>query len=247
MSTSRHDPKDLALIGRLQTDPALRAHCEALVEAIVTYRYTYNFTWLGRPIIQLPQDIVAMQEIIWRCRPDAILETGIAHGGSLIFFASMLQLLGGNGIVVGVDVDIREHNRTEIEKHPLAGRIRMIQGSSIATDTVGEVKAALASKSRILVVLDSNHSDAHVSAELAAYSPLVRKGGYLLVLDTLIERLPEGLYPDRPWGQGNNPMTAVDRFLASEKRFEIDSEYDQKLLFSCAPRGYLRAIADPAP
>ena len=234
------------MIEQLRADPALRDHADEVLKAIIRLRYSYNFSWLGRPIIQLPQDIVAMQEIIWKYRPDAIVETGIAHGGSLIFSASMLQLLGGDGIVIGVDIDIREHNRREIENHPLAHRIKMIEGSSIDPATMQSVTAALGGRQRVIVVLDSNHTDEHVAHELLAYAPLVRKDSYLVVLDTVIEHLPEDMYPDRPWGVGNNPMTALDRFLRANERFEIDSEYDRKLVFSVAPRGYLRANADPA-
>jgi len=240
-------PKDLELIARLRTDPVLRAKCEDVLAAMARHRYMYNFTWLGRPVIQLPQDLVAIQEIVWRYRPDAIVETGIAHGGSLIFSASMLQLLGGDGIVVGVDIDIRAHNRAAIEAHPLSQRIRMIEGSSIDAAVIREVKAMVARRSRVIVVLDSNHTEEHVLAELRAYASLVRRDGYLIVLDTVVEVLPDDLYGDRPWSVGNNPMTALDRFLPEDRRFEIDPEFDQKLLFSVAPRGFLRAVRDPDP
>lgn len=207
-------------------------------------RYSYHFTWLGRPVIQYPQDLVALQEIIWRTRPDFILETGIAHGGELVFHASLLELLGGDGVVCGIDVQIRPHNRAAIEAHPLFRRIRLIEGSSTDPRVVGEVRRLAAGKERILVVLDSNHTRAHVAAEIAAYAPLVRTGSYLVVLDTVIETLPKDLYPDRPWGPGDNPQVAVRDFLATTDRFEVDAEYASKLGITVAPGGYLRCVKD---
>ena len=209
--------------------------------------YTYNFSWLGRPIIQYPQDMVAMQEIIWSIQPDLIIETGIAHGGSLIFSASMLELnaaCGGkkDARVLGVDIDIRQHNREAIEAHPLARRIDMIQGSSIADDVIKKVKDAAMGKDSVLVILDSNHTHEHVLAELEAYAPLVTVGSYCLVFDTLIEDMPAELFPDRPWGPGDNPKTAVWEYLKSHTEFEIDSDIPNKLLITVAPDGYLKRV-----
>src|SRR5215218_2339044 len=178
-------------------------------------KYSYNFSWLGRPIIQYPQDIIAMQEIIWQVKPDLIIETGIAHGGSLIFSASMLELLNNDGRVLGIDVDIREHNRVEIEKHPMSKRIEMIQGSSVDEDVMHRVKVFAEGKRSILVVLDSLHTHEHVLKELELYAPVVTEGSYLIVLDTIIEDMPEDFFPDRPWGKGDNPKTAVRKFLES--------------------------------
>ncbi|HVV49917.1 MAG TPA: cephalosporin hydroxylase family protein [Polyangia bacterium] len=209
----------------------------------VRVKYSYRFSWMGRPIIQYPQDIVAMQELIWRVKPDCILECGIAHGGSLILYASLLQLLGENGKVVGVDVDIRRHNREAIETHPMASRIEMIEGSSIDAGTVARVKEAVKGRSRILLVLDSNHTHEHVLGELRAYSPLVKKGSYVVVFDTVVEQMPDELFGDRPWRKGNSPMTAVDQFLAEQARFEIDRDFDDRYLISVAPRGFLRCVA----
>jgi len=172
-------------------------------------KYTYNFSWLGRPIIQFPQDMIAMQEIIWQVRPDLIIETGIAHGGSLIFYASMLELVGGNGQVLGIDVDIRAHNRIEIEKHLMFKRITMIEGSSIDDTVAQQVRAFASSKNRIMLLLDSNHTHDHVLRELQLYSPLVTEGSYLMVFDTIIEDMPKGYFHDRMWDKGNNPKTAV--------------------------------------
>ena len=168
------------------------------------YKYTYNFKWMGRPIIQFPQDMVAMQEIIWEQKPDLIVETGIAHGGSLIFYASILELIGEDGEVLGIDIDIRDHNRQEIEKHPMSKRITMLQGSSIDEDIVKEVFKFAEDKKNILVCLDSMHTHTHVLKELEFYSPLVKKDGYLVVYDTAIEDMPRGSYPDRPWDKGDN-------------------------------------------
>jgi len=208
------------------------------------YKYSYNFTWLGRPIIQFPQDIIAMQEIIWQVKPDLIIETGIAHGGSLIFYASMLELLGGDGQVLGIDIDIREHNRVEIEKHLMFKRISMIEGSSVDEKVVKGVYEIAKGKKRVLIALDSNHTHDHVLRELELYSPLVTKGSYMVVFDTIIEDMPEGFFPDRPWGKGNNPKTAVWGFLKTNDRFQIDKEIENKLLITVALDGYLKCIKD---
>lgn len=202
--------------------------------------YEYNFTWMGRPIIQFPQDIVAMQELIWQIKPNLIVETGIAHGGSLVFSASMLQLLGGDGIAVGVDIEIRPHNRTAIEEHPMAHRIRMIEGSSIDPEIVQRVKDLAKDRKRILVALDSNHTHDHVLAELRAYHDLVTPGSYLVVFDTVIEDMPADLSGDRPWKPGDNAKTAVHQFLTENDQFEIDHDLEAKLLLTVAPDGYLR-------
>ena len=209
--------------------------------------YTYNFSWLGRPIIQYPQDIVAMQELIWSIQPDLIIETGIAHGGSLIFSGSMLELnaaCGGppDAAVLGVDIDIRAHNREAIEAHPLSRRISMIQGSSIAPEIIGQVKAKAAGKRKVLVCLDSNHTHEHVLAELHAYAPLTSVGSYCVVFDTLIEDMPVEMFADRPWGPGLSPKTAVWEYLKTHPEFEIDKRMDHKLLISVAPDGYLKRV-----
>ena len=204
------------------------------------YKYSYNFTWLGCPIIQFPQDMIAVQEIIWQVKPDLIIETGIAHGGSLIFYASMLELLGNNGQVLGIDIDIREHNRVEIEKHPMFKRITMIEGSSIDEEIVRQVYDFAKNKKQVLVLLDAMHTHDHVLKELQLYSPLVTKGSYLVVFDTIIEDMPDDFFPDRPWGKGNNPKTAVWEFLKTNDRFVVDKEIETKLLITVAPDGYLK-------
>ncbi|MBC5805061.1 MAG: cephalosporin hydroxylase [Candidatus Eremiobacter antarcticus] len=204
-------------------------------------KYSYNFTWLGRPVIQYPQDLIALQEIIWRIRPDLIVETGVAHGGSLVFYASMLELLGA-GRVLGIDIDIRPHNREAIEAHPLARRIDLLEGSSVDSSLGRTVFERASAYKRIMVVLDSYHTHDHVLRELELYAPLVKTGSYLVVFDTVIEVMPASAFPDRPWGPGNNPHTAVQAFLQHNDRFQIDAELDRKLLISAAPGGYLRCI-----
>ena len=228
----------------LRTDAAVKQATLDWVNAIAPHKYTYNFSWLGRPIIQFPQDLAALQEIIWDTKPDLIIETGIAHGGSLIFHASMLQLLGNDGRVLGVDIDIRDHNRVEIEAHPMFERIEMIQGSSIDGSTADQVRMIAGGAKRVMVVLDSNHTHAHVERELELYAPLVTKDCYLVVCDTLIEDMPAGSFPDRPWDKGDNPATAVREFLSATDRFEVDTAIDAKLQISVAPGGYLKCIAD---
>jgi cephalosporin hydroxylase len=208
------------------------------------YKYSYNFTWLGRPIIQFPQDIVAVQEVIWRVRPDMIVETGVARGGSLIFHASMLELLGGDGQVVGVEIDLRDHNRAAIAAHPMFKRISIIEGSSLAESTAREVFRLARGRKQVLLVLDSSHTHEHVLAELRLYSPLVRKGSYVIVFDTIIEDMPRGFFSDRPWDVGNNPRTAVQEFLRANDRFAVDEEIDNRLLISSAVGGYLKCVRD---
>ena len=205
------------------------------------YEYSYHFTWLGRPIIQYPQDMIAIQEIIWKVRPDLIIETGIAHGGSIILSASILELIG-KGEVLGIDIDIREHNRIEIERHPMYKRITMIQGSSVDGDVIEKVYKFAKGKSRVLVFLDSNHSHEHVLKEMQLYSSLVKKDCYMVVFDTADEDLPESAFKNRPWGKGNNPKTAVLEFLKTNDRFEVDSEIENKLLVTECPGGYLKCI-----
>ncbi|MBK7289570.1 MAG: cephalosporin hydroxylase family protein [Chitinophagaceae bacterium] len=214
----------------------------AFMNASITSKYSYNFTWMGRPIIQYPQDMIAMQELIWEIKPDLIIETGIAHGGSLIYYASLLELIG-EGEVLGIDIDIRNHNKREIEKHPMFKRIKMIEGSSISEETLGKVKENVAGKKKILVTLDSNHTHEHVMKELELYSPFVSVNSYIVVFDTIVEDLPEGYFSQkRPWGIGNNPKTAVHEFLKLNKSFEINHSIDNKILISVAPEGYLKRI-----
>lgn len=202
-------------------------------------KYSYNFDWLGVPIIQYPQDMIALQEIVWKTQPTVIIETGIARGGSLIFYASLLHLLGKNGKVIGIDIDLRAQNRSVIESHPLSENITLIDGSSVDQSTVDRVKELILASDKVMVVLDSNHTHEHVRKELDLYHPLVSSGCYLVVLDTLIDDLPAQYFNDRPWGPGNNPKTAVHDFLLTHLNYEIDYRIQHKLLLTAASDGYL--------
>lgn len=217
-----------------------------LIQAF-NHKYMYNFSMLGRPIIQTPIDMMVIQELIWSIQPDLIIETGIAHGGSLVFSASMLELnaaCGGSqdAEVLGIDIDIRKHNREAIEAHPMFKRISMIQGSSIHSEVIKQVQTKAAGKKNILVCLDSNHTHAHVLAELEAYAPLVTLGSYCVVFDTIVEDLPNDMFPDRPWGVGNNPKTAVQEYLSTHPEFQIDKAIESKLQITVAPSGYLKRV-----
>lgn len=244
-------------IERVPVNTPLLKAAQTFSEESISSQYSYNFTWLGRPIIQYPQDMAAMQELIWQVKPDLIIETGIAHGGSLILSASMLALLdmcdaieSGGTInpkqsrrkVLGIDIDIRAHNLAAIEAHPMASRIQMIQGSSTAPEITEQVQAIAEQYERVLVCLDSNHTHAHVLAELEAYAPLTSIGSYCVAFDTIIEDLPPDMYPDRPWDKGNNPKTAVREYLKTHPEFEIDRSVQHKLLITVAPDGYLKRV-----
>jgi cephalosporin hydroxylase len=246
---------------RVAANSANKELCEiatAFIRASTVPKYSYNFSWQGRPIIQYPQDMVAMQELIWSIKPDLIIETGIAHGGSLIFSASMLALLDmcdaieagavldpkvSRRKILGIDIDIRAHNRSAIEAHPMASRIQMIQGSSIDPDIIAQIHSIASKYSCVLVCLDSNHTHEHVLAELQAYAHLTTIDSYCVVFDTLIEDMGSDLFPDRPWGPGNNPKTAVWEYLKTHREFIIDKQIQDKLLITVASDGYLRRVA----
>lgn len=227
------------------------------MKSTIKSMYSYNFSWMGRPIIQYPQDMFAMQEIIWAVKPDLIIETGIAHGGSLIMNASYLAMLDycdaieensnlepgkPKRHVLGIDIDIRKHNKDAIDSHPMSNRIDMIEGSSIDDDIIKKVRDYAKNFNRILVSLDSNHAHEHVLAELKAYTPLVSKGSYCVVFDTVIEDMNDDMFPDRPWGKGNNPKTAVWSFLKENNQFEIDKDIESKLLITVAKDGFLKRV-----
>ena len=241
----------------LSEDKDVQALSRIWVREISPHKYAYNFRWLGRPAIQFPQDQVALQELIWQIKPDLIIETGIAHGGSLTFSASMLALLdmtdaieAGVSIdpklskrkVVGLDIDIRPHNKAAIEAHPMASRIQMIQGSSIDPKIISQVHEIAKGYKKILVCLDSNHTHEHVLAELEAYAPLTSKDSYCIVYDTAVEDMPAALAGNRPWGPGNNPKTALWEYLKTHPEFEIDKSIQNKLLITVAPDGYLKRV-----
>lgn len=251
------------------SDPGFRGLSQVWVRECIRHNYVQNFTWLGRPVIQVPQDIYAYQELIWACRPDLVIEAGIAHGGSLVTSASILAMLdycdavaagtvldpkASRRKVVGIDIDIRAHNRAGIEAHPLSHKIQMIEGSSIDKAIVDEVHAIAGSYDRVMVFLDSNHTHDHVLAELHAYAPLVSRGSYCVVWDSGVEDLPADMCADRPWGKGNNPKTAVHAYLADPQstarrgsdgkalQFEIDSTIEAKLMITAASDGFLKRI-----
>jgi cephalosporin hydroxylase len=226
----------------LNNERLRKATYDFLLEIVHT-NYTANFSWLGRPIIQTPQDMFALQEIIWSQKPDFVIETGIAHGGSIIFYASMLELVG-KGKVIGIDIDIRKYNREAIEKHPLFKRVEMIEGSSIDPGIVEEVRQRIKGSRNVIVCLDSNHTHDHVLKELELYTPFIGKGGYCVVFDTGVEDLPREMIVNRPWGPGNSPKTAVWEFLKRNNRFEINKSIQSMLLITSAPDGYLRCVKD---
>lgn len=235
---------------------ALNSAAENFLRESTLPKYSYNFSWLDRPIIQYPQDIVLMQELIWRIDPDLIIETGIAHGGSSIFYASMLELLAiqeryqapnrdaalRDRKVIAIDIDIRAQNRSAIESHSMARKIEMIEGSSVDPEIGARVMEIAGEYSNVLVVLDSNHTKDHVLAELSLYAPLVSKGSYCIVFDTMIETLPAHFFEDRPWGPGNNPMVAVREYLKKNEDFSIDRSFQSKGLITTCPDGFLRRI-----
>ncbi len=228
----------------LKQDRDVQALTRIWLREIARHKYAYNFSWMGRPIIQFPQDMIAMQEIIWKVQPELIIETGIAHGGSLIYYASLLEIVGGDGYVLGIDIDIRAHNRAAIETHPMFRRIRMIEESSVSDEVAAQVAEHAASKRSVLVVLDSNHTHEHVLEELKIYAQHVTRGSYVVVFDTLLEDMPADLVQDRPWGVGNNPKTAVREFLSGTDKFVVDKDIDSKLLITAAPDGYLKRVKD---
>ena len=236
-------------------DTAFKDLSRQWLQTSMDKKYVYNYDWLGRPIIQYPQDMVAIQELVWTVRPDLIIETGIAHGGSLILSASMLAMLdmcdaieSGRTIdprqsarkVIGIDIDIREHNRDAIEAHPMASRIQMVQGSSIAPDVVAQVHAAAQGYQKVMVFLDSMHTHDHVLGELDAYAPLVSPGSYSVVFDTFVEDMPPNFFADRPWDVGNNPKTATRQWLASHPDFAVDPAMESRLMVTVAPEGFLK-------
>jgi len=240
---SQFSAERAADIASMGADEELRAKSIEWMLHADKYKYTYNFSWMGRPIIKYPNDMVVQQELMWNLKPDLVIETGIAHGGSIIFTASMMEMMGLEGEVVGIDIDIRQHNRTEIENHPMMKRITMIEGSSTDLGVFEQVKAKAAGKRCVMVVLDSLHSHEHVYNELQLYPDLVTTGSYLLLPDTFIELFPKGYYShNRPWDVGDNPMTAMRQFLGEDDRFEIDQEIDNKLMITEGIKSYLKRV-----
>lgn len=228
---------NIARLGRATELQATSARWRQQTHAL---HYDDNFTWLGQPIRQLPQDIMALQEIIWRTRPDLIIETGMAQGGSLALFASLLQLLGDNGLAVGIDIDVSDHTRAALANHPLAHRMAIVQGSSTDADVASAMRLSAGNRRCVMVVLDSHQDEAHVLRELQLYAPLVTPGSYLVVCDTIVDHLEAGSDANAPWGPGNSPRSALVKYLATDDRFEIDHRIDQQLLLTNCPGGYLR-------
>jgi cephalosporin hydroxylase len=213
----------------------------------VDARYSFNFSWMGRPIIQYPQDIIAVQELIWDIKPDLIIETGVAHGGSAVFFASLLELNALSGgpkhaEVWCVEIDLRSHNREALVAHPMYPRLKIFDGSSVDEEIASVIAEKATKCQRVMVILDSNHTHEHVLGELNLYAPLVSVGSYCVVFDTVIEDLDGVEFVDRPWGKGDNPKTAVAEFLKTNSDFVVDYAIDEKLLISVAPGGYLKRV-----
>ena len=244
MNERKFDERNKKFVKKLGENKSLKKLSNKWMVESSLDEYSYHFKWLGRPIIQFPQDIVALQEIIWNIKPDLIIETGIARGGSLIFSASILELLG-KGKVLGIDIEIRKENMKKILEHPLSKRIKMIEGSSIDENTINQVYKVAKKYKKIMVILDSNHSHNHVLSELKVYSKLVKKGSYLIVFDTVIEDIPKK-YSKKlikgNWSKTDNPKTAVREFLKENKRFKIDKEIEDKLLITVGPEGFLKCI-----
>lgn len=205
------------------------------------YAYGYQWSWLGLPMIQLPPDILVVQELIWETKPDLIIETGIAWGGSLVYYASILQLLE-HGAVIGIDVTIPQHNIDAIMNYPFSNRITLYQGSSTDPDIQNKVEQHIDKDTKVMVLLDSNHTHQHVLDELNYYANFVTQGQYLIVSDTIVEEIPKQDHRPRPWAPGNNPKTALSEYLKTNDRFEIDEYINNKLLTTFTPNGYLKCI-----
>lgn len=226
----------------LGEDHALFERAVDTVVELDRYDYSYLWSWLGLPIIQMPADVLATQEVIWTAKPDVIVETGVARGGSVVFLASMLQLLG-RGTVIGVDIDLRAHNRESIQDHPLAHRIKLVEGGSTHRETLERVRELIPAGSKVMVILDSNHSREHVLGELRAYGPMVTPGQYLVVADTLLGRIRPDQTPKKRsaiWEPGNEPLSALKQYIDETGRFEVDPVINGKLVISSSPGGYLR-------
>ena len=242
MSNAEFQKRNKKLIKLMSNDKKIQNISREWFDNVFNYEYSYHFSWLGRPIIQFPQDMIAIQELIWKIKPDLIIETGIAHGGSLIFSASILEIIG-KGEVIGIDIDIRKHNKESIEKHSMFKRIKMIEGSSVSKNIINQVYKLAKNKKKILIFLDSKHTEKHVLKELESYSKLVKKGSYIVVFDTIIEDTSsKKAIENRPWGIGNNPKTAVWKFLKKNNRFKIDKFIEKKILLTSCPDGYLKCI-----
>ncbi len=237
--------RNLKLIEKMNNDKTLKKLSKKWFMGTNKYEYGKHFSWLGRPIIQYPQDILAFQEIIWKIKPDLIIETGVARGGSLIFFSSILELIG-NGNVLGIEVGLRNHNEFAIKKHPMSKRIKILKGSSTDPKIFNQTKKIAINKKKIMVILDSDHDKKHVLEELILYSQLVSKGSYIIICDTVIHDFPKKWFHNnginRSWNKSNNPKKAVHEFLKQTNRFKIDKLIENKLLVTTSPDGFLKCI-----
>ena len=228
----------------LGLDKKIFEQSKDLIYNLDQYDYSYLWTWMGIPIIQLPADIMATQEVIWKTKPDIIIETGVARGGSVLFMASILEMMG-NGQVIGIDIDIRKHNRESIEAHPMSKRVTLVEGGSVDESILKQVRANIPDGARVMVVLDSDHSHDHVLEECRAYGPMVTKDCYMVVADTLVGHLDEKDAPQnrsQVWFKGNDPLTALQDYMLESDRFEIDLEINGKLVLSSSPGGYAHCI-----
>ena len=235
-----NEPRDPQRSAAMANDPEVIAAVRTLNAKAFEYKYYLNFRWLGRPIVQYPQDVIAFQEIVWETKPTLIVETGVAHGGALILYASLLELMQLEGDVVGVEIDLRPHNEKAIFEHPLSERIRVVKGSSTDPAVVAQVAELAKKHERVMIVLDSYHSHEHVAAELEAYAPLVTPGNYLVVMGTAVGELPASLDIQREWNRDRNPKTALDAWLARGQPFDVDAALSQRLILSDGPGGYLK-------
>jgi hypothetical protein len=230
-------------IERMGSDQELRQKSIDWMIHADRYKYTYNYSWMGRPIIKFPNDMVIQQELMWELKPDLVIETGIAHGGSIIFTASMMEMMNIDGEVVGIDVDIRPHNRTKIEAHPMMKRITMYEGDSVSDAMVEKVRVHTNGKKCVMVILDSLHSHAHVYKELRSYAPMTTLGSYCILPDTFIEFFPKGYYSEtRPWDVGNNPHSAMKQYISETDNFEIDHARTDKAMITETIDGYLKRV-----
>ncbi|MDP2156434.1 MAG: CmcI family methyltransferase [Nitrospirota bacterium] len=225
----------------MAADEALKKDALDVLVRADQYRWIHQTNWMGEPILNLPQDMFALQEIIFRTRPKFIIESGVAWGGSLLFYATLMEVLGGERII-GIDIFIPEDLRERIYAHKkLSERITLINSSSIEESTVSRVKSIIGDSREVMVILDSYHTHEHVLKELRSYSPFVGQGHYIVCGDTVVENIPVQEHRTRPWVPGNNPRTAVREFLKENGRFAVDTAIENKLLFTCNPGGYLRS------
>ena len=229
---------------KMNRDASLSGEAKKVLSDADHYHWVHQTSWMGEPILNLPQDMFAMQEIIYRTRPDFIVESGVAWGGSLLFYSTLMEILGGK-LIIGIDVFIPDDLKERIGSHEkLSKRIRWINDSSTSEETLSKVKEIVGDSRKVLVFLDSDHTHEHVLTELNLYAPLIGKGQYIICGDTIVEDVPEQKHRPRAWGPGNNPKTALMSFLDQNDRFEVDQNLENKLLFTCNPGGYLKCIKD---